>query len=220
MTNETENADVSDLTEDHVDGLFACPEQSCRKVYFRPHLLEYHICAGKHVYCNNENSYDKVKVLWSEKCVAVDHNFKVMLKSTSNIQVSLSEGWALKITKPQKRFSVRVKEFLHSIYSHCNSTGKRPNFDMVAADLKTLRNVDGTKKFNKDEWLTPSQIRGLFVNFVRFGNRNQPECPLVKIENLAEIKDDELQSTLEEMDSAEFHLAESDLSEDIITHFQ
>jgi hypothetical protein len=74
-----------------------------------------------------------VKVLWFEKCVAVDHNFKVMLKSTLNIKVSLSEGWALKITKPQKRFSVRVKEFLHSIYAHCNSTGKRPNFDMVAA---------------------------------------------------------------------------------------
>ena len=69
ITNETEKADASDLTEDHVDGLFACPEQSCRKVYsrphlleyHRPHLLEYHICAGKHVYCNNENSYDKVK---------------------------------------------------------------------------------------------------------------------------------------------------------------
>jgi hypothetical protein len=43
--------------------------------------------------------------------------------------------------------------------------------------------------------------------------------PLVKIENLAEIKDDELQSTLEEIDSAEFHLAASDLYEDIITHF-
>jgi hypothetical protein len=160
-----------------------------------------------------------VKVLWSEKCVAGDHNFKVMLKSTSNIQVSLSEGWALKIPKPQKRFSVRVKEFLHSIYAHCNSTGKRPTFDMVAADLKTLRNVDGTKKYNKDEWLIPSQIRSLFASFVRFGNRNQPECPLVKIENLAEIKDDELQSPLEEMDSAEFHLTASDLSEDIITHF-
>ena len=39
ITNETEKADVSDLTEDHVDGLFACPEQSCRKVYSRPHLL-------------------------------------------------------------------------------------------------------------------------------------------------------------------------------------
>ena len=59
----------------------------------------------------------------------------------------------------------------------------------------------------------------LFANFVRLGNRNQPECPLVKIENLVEIKDDELQSTLEEMDSAEFHLAASGLSEDIITHF-
>lgn len=66
MTNESENADVWDLTEDHVDGLFACPEQSCRKVYSRPHLLEYQICAVKHAYCNNENSYDKVKVLWSE----------------------------------------------------------------------------------------------------------------------------------------------------------
>jgi len=80
-----------------------------QKSISRPHLLEYHICAEKDVYCNNENSYDKVKVLWSEKCVVVDHNFKVMLKSTSNIKVSLSEGWALKITKPQKRFSVKSK---------------------------------------------------------------------------------------------------------------
>ena len=49
-----------------------------------------------------ENSYDKVKVVWSEKCVAVDQKFKVMLKSTSNIKVHLSEEWALKITKPQE----------------------------------------------------------------------------------------------------------------------
>ena len=60
------------------------------------------------------------------------------------------------------------------MYAHCNSTGKRPNFDMIAADLKSLRNVDGIKKFNKDEWLTPSQIRSLLANFVRCGNRNQP----------------------------------------------
>ena len=49
-----------------------------------------------------ENSCDKVKGDWTEKCVAVDHNFKVMLKSTSNIKVSLSEGWVLKMTKPQR----------------------------------------------------------------------------------------------------------------------
>jgi hypothetical protein len=91
-----------------------------------------------------------------------------MLKSTSNIKVILSGGWALKITKPQKRFSVRVKEFLHSIYAHCISTGKRPNVDMVAADLKTLRNVDGTKKYNKDEWLTPSHIRTETTYLTRF----------------------------------------------------
>ena len=59
MTNEIENADISDLAENHIDGLFACLEQSCRKVYSSPHVLEYHICTGKHVYCNNEKSYDK-----------------------------------------------------------------------------------------------------------------------------------------------------------------
>jgi hypothetical protein len=49
------------------------------------------------------------------------------------------------------------------------------------------------------------KIRNLFANFVRFGNKNQPVFSSG--------------STLEEMDSAEFHLAASDLSEDIITHF-
>ena len=121
-------ASPDEINTEDMEPLFACPEQSCTKVYRKQHLLEAHICIGKHAYAKDENSYDRVKKLWAEQCMAVDHNFKVMLKSVSTINVHVQEGWALKTSKPQKRFSSHVKEFLHSIYIQCNFNWEKAKF--------------------------------------------------------------------------------------------
>ncbi|CAC5387035.1 unnamed protein product [Mytilus coruscus] len=61
-SNDTENMlEINELENGDCDGLFACPEQSCVKVYTHPRFLEAHIYSGNHVYSKNENSYDKVK---------------------------------------------------------------------------------------------------------------------------------------------------------------
>lgn len=79
-SNVTENMlEIDELENENCDGLFACPEQSCVKEYTHPRFLESHICRGNHVYSKNENSYDKVKKIWSEKCIAVDRQYKVLV---------------------------------------------------------------------------------------------------------------------------------------------
>ena len=218
VTIETEDFPIVEAADNSDDEpLFACPEQNCTKVYTKPHFLEQHICIGKHLYANKENSYDKVKLFWGETCVAVDHEHKVLLQSVMTTNLDIAEGWALKISKPLKRFSAKVKEFLHEIYMECSATGKSPNFDQICGNLKLLRNDDGTKKFNTDEWLTTSQVRSLFANFVKLGSKEPTKSSLVKIENLNEVDDDDLQNTLAEMESADVHAISEDLATAIMT---
>lgn len=129
----------------------------------------------------------------------------------------MQEGWALKTAKPQKRFSVGVKQYLLTLYETCNSTGRRPNFEHLSSELKVLRNTDGSKKFSQEEWLSPSQIRSLFAGFIRLGDKSHGNVSVVKVE---EIKDAELQSVLEEIESAEIQAAALELTDDIINNFE
>ncbi|CAC5370794.1 unnamed protein product [Mytilus coruscus] len=170
--NDTKNVGIENVTETvenemgengSNDGLFACQDQSCTKVYTKPHFLEAHIVIGNHVYSTSENSYDSVKLIWAQQCEAVDRNHKVLIQSVSSIDMNVNEGWALKLNKPFKRFTKKVKDFLFDIYLKCESSGRRPNFDKLATELKTTRHEnDGTKMFTREEWLSPSQIRSLF----------------------------------------------------------
>ncbi|VDI55018.1 Hypothetical predicted protein [Mytilus galloprovincialis] len=193
VTETVENEMEEDVSN---DGLFACPDQSCTKVFTKPHFLEAHIVIGNHVYSTSENSYDSVKLIWAQQCEAVDREHKVLIQSVSSINMNVNEGWALKLNKPFKRFTKKVKDFLFDIYVKCESSGRRPNFDTLATELKTTRHEnDGTKMFTREEWLSSSQIRSLFANFVRLGAETS-----LKSEDTAVIE-----NVLEEIDSLEYH---------------
>ena len=76
-------------------------------------------------------------------------------------------GYALKPVRTNKRFSLKVKDYLLNIYKVCEPTGKRPDNDVIAEELKPRRNSNGEKMFGQDDWLSSGQIRSLFSNFVR-----------------------------------------------------
>ncbi|CAG2226809.1 unnamed protein product [Mytilus edulis] len=201
--NDTENNGNENVTETvekemeedvSNDGLFACPDQSCTKVFTKPHFLEAHIVIGNHVYSTSENSYDSVKLIWAQQCGAVDREHKVLIQSVSSINMNVNEGWALKLNKPFKRFTKR----------------RRPNFDTLATELKTTRHEnDGTKMFTREEWLSSSQIRSLFANFVRLGAETS-----LKSEDTAVIE-----NVLEEIDSLEYHNNMTELATDVVQQF-
>ena len=76
-------------------------------------------------------------------------------------------GYALNPVRTNKRFSLKVKDYLLNIYKVCEPTGKWPDNDVIAEELKPRRNSNGEKMFGQDDWLSSGQIRSLFSNFVR-----------------------------------------------------
>ncbi|VDI43789.1 Hypothetical predicted protein [Mytilus galloprovincialis] len=141
---------------------------------------------------------------WASQCVAVEREHKVLVRATapSTVLVSNNEGWALKTSKSVKRFSTKVKDYISSIHQYFNTTGKRPNFEDIAEELKTKRDDDGNKVFKQEEWLCPSQIRSLFLNFVR---KNAQSIEIHTGTQKETKNDEDLQQALAEIDALEYH---------------
>ncbi|VDI35759.1 Hypothetical predicted protein [Mytilus galloprovincialis] len=178
---------------------------SCSKVYTKLCYLENHLCLGNHVYnSKKENQFDSIKKAWASQCVAVEREHKVLVRATapSTVLVSNNEGWALKTSKSVKRFSTKVKDYISSIHQYFNTTGKRPNFEDIAEELKTKRDDDGNKVFKQEEWLSPSQIRSLFSNFVR---KNAQSIEIHTGTQKETKNDEDLQQALAEIDALEYH---------------
>lgn len=197
--------DSTEAERNEINAVFSCPEPNCTKVYAKHNSLESHILKGKHLYSNNENSFDTVKKIWVDKCISVEREHKVLIQETAeNTEVSsLSEGWALKTSKPAKKHSVRVKDYLKDVFNHFEVTGKRPNYESLSDELKTKRDETGAKCFSTEEWLSPSQIRSLFSNFVR---KNTTSAQNVVLELVSSKEDEELQQTAAEMEALDHHL--------------
>lgn len=76
---------------------------------------------------------------------------------------SEGEGWALQ--KPRggsTRFSETVKSFLKDRFNAGAQTGRKADPAQVAADIRKVRNSDGTRKFSSNEWLTKAQVQSFF----------------------------------------------------------
>ncbi|XP_076107223.1 uncharacterized protein LOC143075622 isoform X2 [Mytilus galloprovincialis] len=185
--------------------LYPCPDMSCSKVYTKLCYLENHLCLGNHVYnSKKENQFDSIKKAWASQCVAVEREHKVLVRATapSTVLVFNNEGWALKTSKSVKRFSTKVKDYISSIHQYFNATGKRPNFEDIAEELKTKRDDDGNKVFKQEEWLSPSQIRSLFSNFVR---KNAQSIEIHTGTQKETKNDEDLQQAIAEIDALEYH---------------
>jgi hypothetical protein len=185
--------------------LFSCPDQCCTKVYTKVHFLERHLSLGNHSYSKNENQYDTVKQIWADQCIAVEREHKVLIKATapSTTLTTRHEGWALKSTKSTKRFTTNVKDYILSIYQYFETTGKRPNYENIAEELKTKKRDDGSKVFIQEEWLSPSQIRSLFSNFV--GKNTAKPFIVLTMPDKETQNDEALQQAIADIDTLEYH---------------
>ncbi|CAG2249897.1 iolG [Mytilus edulis] len=80
--------------------------------------------------------------------------------------------------------------------------------DQLNSRQQDMRN-DGTKMFTREEWLSSSQIRSLFANFVRLGAETS-----LKSEDTAVIE-----NVLEVIDSLEYHNNMTELATDVVQQF-
>ena len=60
------------------------------------------------------------------------------------------------------RFTDEVKQYLSTKFDLGERTGNKADPGKVAADMRTLRKPDGSRMFEKKDWLTASQVQGVF----------------------------------------------------------
>ena len=120
---------------------------------------------------NGESGMDSGVRMWAEKCTSIRVKYntilqKVNTEESENDMESQNMGWALKCTAKNARFSVKVKTYLLDIFVQCDKSGKRPNYGMLSEELKKVCDENGNRMFCPDEWLIPSQIRGVFASYL------------------------------------------------------
>jgi len=74
----------------------------------------------------------------------------------------VAKGWALKTSRRATRFSEKVKTYLKRTFLEGEETGRKQSAVDVCSKIKTLRDGNGRKMFNKEEWLVADQIARYF----------------------------------------------------------
>ena len=108
------------------------------------------------------------------------------LNKTSNIQDQASysrhdwapesQGWALQKSRGGgTRFSENVKAYLQSRFDTGELTGRKADPNQISKEMRVARNVDGTRKFNREEWLSKTQIHSFFPRLAAKKRKQQTE---------------------------------------------
>ena len=152
--------------------LFECKEPGCSYVFTTFVELQDHVHFGEHVStrANQESIYDRLRRDWALKfaTMSIDSEQKLppteeLSHSPSGVSKPEARGWALQ--KPRvggTRFSENVKSYLTARFDVGTQTGRKADPSQVAADMRTTRNADGSRRFSRDEWLTKGQIQSFF----------------------------------------------------------
>ena len=83
------------------------------------------------------------------------------------MNVALSSGWALqKARAGTARFSPKVKQYLSLKFDVGERTGRKADLQQVAQDMRTARDQSGNRIFEREEWLTKTQIQGFFYDIL------------------------------------------------------
>ena len=155
------------------NGLFSCSEPGCNMVFKKFSELENHLDVGEHsqVRRNSDTVYDKLRRDWADKDEeirsvpeAVGKESHEKNETGRSPQCSdLQTGWALH--KPRNeavRFPTEVKQYLTTKFDLGERTGIKSDPAKVAADMRTARNPDSSRMFERKHWLTKGQVEGFF----------------------------------------------------------
>ena len=124
---------------------------------------------GKHlVILERETTYDSIKRKWAETCREVSGSY-IRKETGSSSQMGyasptceVTKGWGLKTSRKATRFSEKVKTYLKRTILEGEETGRKQSAVDVCSKMKTLRDGNGRKMFNKEDWLAAGQIARYF----------------------------------------------------------
>ena len=133
--------------------------------------LQDHIHLGQHIKATSESLYDGIRHGRASKFSSLT----LESRATSTVDEVTSEGrdecrnmgWALQRPRGGRtRFTENVKAYLTMRFDDGEKTGRRADPTQVAADMRKARNIEGTRKFNRSEWLTKTKKQGFFQDWL------------------------------------------------------
>ncbi len=155
--------------------LFVCPEQDCDSAFDSFSQLELHIEIGVHEgRRQNETNYDTLKRDWAEKFAGIDsyktreqkqntsRNREDNLTRANSSFLPLEMGWALAKPRSTARFSENVRSYLSEKFETGQKTGRKADPEQISIEMRTVKNFDNERRFQRSEWLTRTQITGFF----------------------------------------------------------
>ena len=169
--------------------LFVCPEQDCDSVFDLFLQLELHIEIGVHERRRqNETYYDTLKRDWAEKFASIysyktreenqntSRNREDNLTRTTSSFLPLKMGWALAKPRSTARFSENVRSYLNEKFEIGQRTGRKADPEQISIEMRTVKNVDNVRRFERREWLTRTQIAGFFSRLASRSRRGNTAC--------------------------------------------
>ena len=147
--------------------LFPCAEDGCVKSYMTHGRLEQHLMYGKHEFRGAESLslLDRAKISYAERLEAGGSHSEVTITG-SEIHCGspcLSEGFAgWESAKPRPRFNSKQKRYLEEKFQHGETTRVKANPEDVSTELRCLRDENGKRIFNVEEFLHPPKICSFF----------------------------------------------------------
>ena len=208
---ETRFHKATSSDDEQSSGLFFCSEPGCQMVLKKFSELESPLDVGEHRQerGGSETVYDKFSGDWAEKFLTVDNNEETdrTLLAHSDEQRDKNEasgscsdlqlGWALNKPRSQAvRFTEEVKQYLTQKFDLGERTGNKADPGKVAADMRTSRKPDGSRMFERKDWLTRSQVQGFFSRLAATRRRQGNQEVLIE-DVYAEEEEQERHGVLE-----------------------
>lgn len=164
------NRKTNQKGQNEMDGdSLGCPHPQCAEEFHSRSELEIHLNVIAHHSPVKIGLYDKLRIDWVQRFqnISLDPRRQPGLGSeveaTATESNSMQMGWALhKSRTGQTRFSEKVREYLQRKFDIGQETGRKEDPAQVANDMRKARNTDGTRMFNRTEWLSKAQIQGFF----------------------------------------------------------
>lgn len=170
----------SDRVESEINDdqkLFFCPEEGCIKSFQQYASLEKHLDCGRHKYSLEYMTlYDNAMALYATK-LEQGMSYTTALEQTtespdasesSNTSTTvLPMGWALKTVASKKRFTETKKKYLMDLFTNGEVTGHKADPVEVSRSMRKVKNTDGTRMFDKSQFLTSQQITSFFSRQAR-----------------------------------------------------
>ena len=159
-----EKASTSSGGEDASTVLFACPEDGCIKRLLRHSSLLRHLDCGKHQYTfEHETLYDKAAVQYAEQLEGQGTTMVLSVPTKDASTQDLDIGWALKVTGPRHTsFTDAQQAYLTKKFKLGEIRGQIADPASVARSMMHSKDINGTKMFHSDDFLTASKIGGFF----------------------------------------------------------